>query len=121
MRNVLLVLVLLLAGCASSSEPVTAAAPVSLGMSAADLRSYFGEPRRIETNPDGSARWFYRFRTAAQIEAESHTVRKESDTGLEVSRLWRRTKTFSAPEQAVHVSAEGFVVAPVPEGAVVRR
>ena len=118
-RDIALVAVglFLLAGCAST--PKTADVAVQSGMSRADLRFYFGEPLRIVPGPWGGEDWYYRF--------VSLKTRPTGATGV-IEEVGDNTSyvsvglAFSKETEAlpIHVSAEGYVISPVPTGKVVK-
>ena len=110
--------VIAFAGCATVSE--TSDTPVRLGMLRDDLRYHYGEPLRIERGPSGGENWYYRFVTwrPHQTQESTTTVDPGESTssvsvGFGVSR--------ESEERPIHVSAEGVVVKPIPEGKVVPR
>ena len=103
------------AGCASA--PPTSDIAVRLGMSRDDLRFFFGEPLRIERAASGGEDWYYRFvawktqPTHASGTTDEFGERTSyASVGLDFSR--------NTEERAIHVSAEGLVVAPLPAGKV---
>jgi hypothetical protein len=120
MRNIIIAISLLVpAGCATAPEGKHAT--VMEGMSRNNLRFYFGEPSRIETTASGGETWYYRF--------SSWNAQPSSNSGTTVDPVTgQRTDYASANlnfsknvvECPVHISADGFVVRPVPEGKVVR-
>ena len=108
----------LLVGCAS--EPKTESATVMPGMSRDDLKFYFGKPLRVEPAASGGEDWYYRFSSwnaqptrTSGVSVESGQLTSYVSENLDVSR--------QVVELPVHVSAEGFVIGPVPEGKVVKR
>ena len=117
-RAVLAVMSLfLLAGCATG--PKTSYSTVLAGMSRNNLRSFFGKPLRIERTASGGEDWYYRFSSvrARPVGASGRTddfgqQASYASSGLEFSR--------QVTELPVHVSAEGFVVKPLPKGKVVK-
>ena len=121
-RRVLFIMMglVLLAGCGTASR--TADIAVQPGMSRETLRRQFGEPLRIEPGPWGGEDWYYRFVTL--------NTRPTGATGVTGDKEFGDNKTsyvgvglkFSKPteEHPVHLSAEGFVIEPVPRGKVVK-
>lgn len=120
MKNIVIALsIMVLAGCASAPEKQYTR--VLEGMSRNNLRYYFGEPLRIEPVGAGDENWYYRFSSwkAAPTGTSGTTV--DTVTG-------DRTDYASAGlnfskdivELPVHISADGFVVKPVPDGKVVK-
>jgi hypothetical protein len=117
-KDVLLICISLfmLAGCASGPEPADVA--VRLGMSRDHLRLHFGEPLRIESAADGGEDWYYRF-----VSWKTHAIGESGTMG----EYGERTSYVSVglefskdPEECpIHVSAEGYVIEPLPNGKVV--
>lgn len=108
---------LLLAGCAGETQ--TAKPPLHSGMSSAALKSRFGEPLRIEPSPAGGEDWYYHFvswKTQPSGSSEtSHEFGQPTSSvtvGLEISR--------NSEDRPVHVSPEGYVTDPLPEGRIVK-
>lgn len=112
-------LVCALAGCATESarsEP----ARVRVGMSRDDLKFFFGNPSRIEPLPDGGEDWYYSFATSSPPQVESSSV---------VDPFGGRTDTVSVTVSdnrtvqrcPIHLSADGLVIEPIPEGKLVGR
>jgi outer membrane protein assembly factor BamE (lipoprotein component of BamABCDE complex) len=107
----------LLAACASN--PKHAYTTVVEGMSRNNLRYYFGEPLRIVPTASGGEDWYYRFASwktkptgTAATHEEYGAPTTYVSTGMD---FWREVV-----ELPVHLSPEGFVVAPVPKGKVDR-
>ncbi len=104
-------------GCATETK--FEQARVRVGMSRDDLKFYFGEPLRIENaGPDGEY-WYYRFVSPenAQVDgAVVHDVVDGSDT-VAVSITPGRAKA----DLPIHVSPDGHVVEPIPEGKILGR
>jgi hypothetical protein len=107
----------LLAGCATESE--TSSPTVLAGMSRNDLKFYCGEPLRVESGASGSEDWYYRFSSwqpeptgEAGTSADFGQQTSYVSGGLQISK--------QVLELPVHVSAEGFVVPPVPKGKIVK-
>jgi hypothetical protein len=104
-------------GCATTHEAKYS--NVLEGMSRNVLRYNFGEPLRIEPGVSGGEDWYYHFVSwQSQPTGESGT---KDDFGQTTSYA-SAGLTFSEPvvELPVHVSAEGFVVPPIPKGKVVK-
>jgi len=88
-------------------------------MSRGDLKLYFGEPLRIEPATTGGENWYYRF--------VSWKPRPTSEAGTRVD-FGQNTSYVSVglvfsddpQEHPIHVSSEGLVVGPLPDGKVVR-
>ncbi len=107
----------LLAGCAT--PPETSVIAVRLGMTRDNVKLHFGEPLRIESLPSGGENWYYRFAIW-----NPHPT-SESGTTIELGQPTSyATSSFSfskeTQERPIHISAEGFVVEPLPDGKVVK-
>ena len=109
---------LLLAGCAT--DPQSKYTTVMEGMSRNNLRFYFGEPTRIVQTPRGED-WYYRF-------AFWHAA-PTSDSGTTIDPATGERSNYASVildiskdsvEMPVHVSPDGFVVRPVPEGKIIK-
>ncbi len=104
-------------GCATKHESTYSS--VLEGMSRNVLRYNFGEPLRIAPGAAGGEDWYYRF-SALQIQPTGSSATSKDfgqqttyvSVGLELSR--------PVVELPVHVSAEGFVVPPLPKGKVIK-
>jgi hypothetical protein len=111
---------LLLPGCATTEDPVTSEFAVRVGMSRETLRLRYGEPVRIEKVAGGGEDWYYRFYAwKVQPVGESGTSVEYGEKTSYVSVGISSSK--ESGERAIHLSAEGLVVRPIPEGKVVRR
>ena len=124
MKNRFLVLgiagLLVLCGCATTEEPVTSEFPVRMGMPSNYLRERFGEPLRIEKRAGGGEDWFYQFYGwKVSPVSESGTRVEYGEKSSYVSVGVSSTKLNG--EQPIHLSPEGLVIGPIPEGKVVRR
>ena len=113
----LAILSFLFGGCAS--DPHDAYSTAMAGMSRNNLRFYFGEPLRIEPTSGGGEDWYYHFKTwKTQATGDSGT---NNDFG-EQSSYASAGLQFSQEtvDRPVHLSADGFVVEPVPKGKIVK-
>jgi hypothetical protein len=88
-------------------------------MSRDDLKSHFGAPLRVEPANSGGENWYYHFvawkaqPTDAEVTKSDYGDKTTQVTaGLQISR--------DTEERAIHVSAEGYVIEPLPEGKIVR-
>jgi outer membrane protein assembly factor BamE (lipoprotein component of BamABCDE complex) len=107
---------LLLSGCASG--PKQPEPTVQPGMTREQVRMCFGEPLRIERNDGGGEDWYYRF--------VSWKTRPTGSTE-QIEQSWEKTDYVTLglgfnkqkQEQAIHLSADGRVVAPLPKGKIV--
>jgi hypothetical protein len=117
---VLMASLLALAGCATTEEPVTSEFPVRVGMPGSYLRERFGEPLRIEQRAGGGEDWYYQFYGwKVSPVSESGTRVEYGEKSSYVSVGVSSTKLNG--EQPIHLSPEGKVIGPIPEGKVVRR
>jgi outer membrane protein assembly factor BamE (lipoprotein component of BamABCDE complex) len=116
---VALFLMLLAAGCSTDSEQTVNNIRVQAGMSRDDLKLYFGEPLRVEPAATGGENWYYRFASWKADPEESSGISADDGT---VNHYTSRSVTFSKSTEVypVHISPVGLVVAPVPDGKVVR-
>jgi outer membrane protein assembly factor BamE (lipoprotein component of BamABCDE complex) len=112
----LLPALLLLAGCVTESHP---SPKLYTGMSRDDVRSLFGKPLRIEPNAVGGEDWIYTF--------GSRTPNPEvqtSESGDAFNHERSTTASYSFPsdkhEAAIHLSPDGHVIEPLPEGNIAR-
>ncbi|HWD92765.1 MAG TPA: hypothetical protein VG938_10480 [Verrucomicrobiae bacterium] len=89
------------------------------GMSREDLRSLYGKPVRVEPNPAGGEDWIYRF-SSRNPDPQVQT----SETGDAFNRESSTTASYSFPsdqhEAVIHLSPDGQVIEPLPEGHIVR-
>ncbi len=106
-----------LSGCVTDNSD---APQLYVGMSRDHLRSHFGEPLRIEPAAAGGEDWYYSFLTWATPQVESSSsydpVGGRSDS-VSVSL----SDSKSTQEYPVHLSADGFVMGPLPPGRIVGR
>lgn len=86
-------------------------------MSRTDLRVYFGEPLRIERGPWGGEDWYYRF--AAWKTGPTGSTGTTEEFGERTSYV-SVGLAFSkdTEERPIHLSAEGYVIEPLPKGRV---
>ena len=118
--NLALILsILLFAGCAT--EPEITHTTVMEGMSRNNLRFYFGEPLRTETTASGGEIWYYNFSSWNSNPTTDSGTTVDAATGQRTDYT-STTLNFSKDtvERPVRISADGFVVRPIPEGKVVR-
>jgi hypothetical protein len=108
----------LLAGCASQGRH--GYSKVLPGMSRNLLRADFGEPVRITPAAAGGEDWYYRFSSlrVRPAAAAADTTDDFGQRSSSISTSWDFSKQVE--ELPVHISADGFVVEPVPKGRVVR-
>ena len=108
----------LLAGC--ETTPDTSSSEVHLGMTRERLRARFGEPVRIEPVANGGEDWYYRFLAwKARPSGETGVAVSPGGTESYVSATVVAAK--EAEERPIHVSPEGVVVEPIPEGKIIRQ
>jgi len=108
----------LFAGCASDSKPDPNG--VRAGMIRSDLIQNFGEPVRMQHLDNGGENWYYPFSAW-----KKHAT---SDSGT-INDFGERTTSGSVglefakeiEEQPIHISPEGYVIHPLPEGKIVKK
>ncbi len=109
-----------MAGCVT--EPELERSPIRVGMSRQDLRFFFGEPVRIEAIDSGGEDWYYRFVSSESPQVDGAVSQDPVDgTGavaVSVSGLPGKAGKVELP---IHLSAEGRVIEPIPEGKLLRR
>lgn len=109
---------LALTGCLDA--PQAPANSVRLGMSRDDLRSRFGEPMRIEAAGQAGEIWYYRFVSWSNHPTGStETVHDFNGQTSSVTVGWQFTR--ETEERPVHISPDGYVVDPLPEGKIVQK
>ncbi len=112
--------VVALAGCVTESGPDSYRPRVRVGMSRDDLRAAFGKPLRVEAAAAGGEDWFYAFAPADASPVDTTTSYDSSGArtdSLSITLPDPRTKQ----ELPIHLSAEGYVIEPLPEGDLVHR
>jgi outer membrane protein assembly factor BamE (lipoprotein component of BamABCDE complex) len=106
-----------LAGCSTTDEKTYST--VMEGMSRNVLRYNFGEPLRVEPTANGGETWYYRFSSWQTQPVSSSGTR--DDFGEKTSYISAGVDfSKQVMELPVHVSADGFVVPPLPKGKVVK-
>lgn len=112
-----LLMIFTLAGCATNSEPTPIA--VRVGMSRDDLRLFFGSPLRIDSRPSGEEDWIYTLRSAPTAEVQTTVENNGTNVVRSTSVAYSSLKNkYEAP---IHLSADGHVIEPLPEGTLIRR
>jgi hypothetical protein len=110
--HISVVVALLITSCATGSDRPTLFA----GLSRDRLKAKFGEPIRIEHLFGGAQDWYYSFSRPLEVQATSdHDVPVDTE-----SAAIAVTKSSGTQELPVHISPEGFVMEPLPEGHIVR-
>ena len=105
------------AGCATTHEP--AYSTVLEGMTRNVLRFNFGESLRIEPRASGGEDWCYRFSSwQTQPTGSTSTSNEFGERTSSVNAGLNFSK--QVVERPVHLSSDGFVVPPLPEGKVVK-
>jgi hypothetical protein len=91
-------------------------------MSRTELKIMYGEPLRIEANAAGGQDWYYHFYSRFKGHAVSATVSSETDfQGNTVSSSSESYQLGNdTDEEPIHLSAEGYVVDPLPSGKVLK-
>ena len=106
---------LALLGC--DEVPQTSHNSVRLGMSREDLRARFGEPLRIEKAAAGGEDWYYRFISWTTNPAGGPGTTEAGYEKLSYFSVgWEASRNSEV--RPVHLSAEGVVIEPVPDGKV---
>ncbi len=109
----------ILGGCSTDSSSTAPEAHVQLGMSRDDLKFYFGNPVRIEPVAGGGENWIYRFSAWKTEQQNSSDTTYDFDGKTTTSSVSWQFGT-ETEEKPVHISAEGFVVKPLPGGKLVK-
>jgi hypothetical protein len=122
MRNIILAAgaSILLAGCATPPDNISDIA-VRIGMTTSELKVMYGEPLRVEPNGSGGEDWYYHFYSwgAGQtVTVSSQTTDAAGNTLDSSSKDLQVGK--GTIEEPIHVSPEGYVVAPLPSGKVIK-
>ncbi len=109
---------LLLTGCETPSD--SSYIPVRVGIPRSDLKFYFGEPLRIEPVAAGGEDWYYHFVSWETHPAQSAgtTTNEFGQTSTYISASFGSSR--DTEERPIHVSAQGYVIEPLPEGKIVR-
>ena len=111
----LLLVVAIFAGCATESDSPT----LYVGMSRDRLKSLFGEPLRVERTRTGGEDWYYPFSSWKNSNLEGSV---DNDG---VTRTTSASMTISdgnnTRECPIHLSPDGYIVAPLPVGTIVGR
>jgi len=120
MKNIAIALsIMVLAGCASPSEKHYTR--VMEGMSRNNLRYYFGEPLRVESTGAGGENWYYRFSSWKKEPTGTSGTTIDPVTGGRTDYAYAGLNfSQDVAELPVHLSADGFVIKPVPAGKVVK-
>ena len=89
-------------------------------MSRDDLRACFGKPVRIEPAASGGEDWYYNFGSGNAPQVDTSTSYDSSGARTDsVSLTVSDTKTTQ--ELPIHLSSDGYVIEPIPEGTVDRK
>jgi hypothetical protein len=103
-----------LTGCVTDSRP----AQIQVGMSRDEVRACFGKPLRVEPAASGGEDWYYSFALwNTQVDG---TVSRDDFGGRSTSGSFSISGERNAQECPVHLSGDGYVVDPVPDGKIVR-
>ncbi|HEY1170649.1 MAG TPA: hypothetical protein VGH19_04695 [Verrucomicrobiae bacterium] len=113
----LILLVILVTGCSTTSEPLVIDTPMRVGMTREELRAKFGPPLRIERSNDGAENWYYNFGTQS---TSPTTFTETTQTPHEKTVTYGVSygKSLSYSEAAVKLSPLGKIET-VPPGKVV--
>lgn len=110
------IFLLVLSGC--EETPAPSRPSIWSGMTREGLRVRFGEPLRIAAAADGGEDWYYRFATwEGHPTGSSQTTEEFGQKTSSVTVGWQESRTVE--EKAVHLSADGMVIEPIPQGKVV--
>jgi hypothetical protein len=108
---------LLLTGCESPTQ--TSEIKLRLGMSRDEVKSYYGDPLRIEPAQSEGENWYYHFVSWDKHPTEEAGTREDTAGKTSyVSVGYEFTK--NTEERPVHISTNGVVIEPLPEGKVVK-
>jgi len=119
-RNIVLLVISLVVFAGCESAPETKDSELRPGMSRDDIKFYFGTPLRIEAGAAGGEDWYYRFvswKTNPTQETGTREDSGERTTYVSVALDYSKDDA----ERPIHVSAEGYVIEPLPEGKIVKR
>ncbi|HEY1786545.1 MAG TPA: hypothetical protein VGJ73_00240 [Verrucomicrobiae bacterium] len=122
MRDLILVTgaLILFAGCATPPDNTSDIA-VRIGMTTSELKVMYGEPLRVESDGSGGENWYYHFyswgagQTVTVSSQTTDAAGNTLDSSSEDLQVGKGTM-----EEPIHVSAEGYVVAPLPSGKVIK-
>ncbi len=106
-----------LAGCVTTDSD---APQVRVGMSRDDLRAHFGEPLRIEPAPYGGEDWYYTFASWGSPQVDRSTSYDPSGARTDSVSV-SLSDARSTQECPVHLSNDGYVTEPIPDGQIVRK
>ncbi|HZV36535.1 MAG TPA: hypothetical protein VFB72_18300 [Verrucomicrobiae bacterium] len=113
-----LIILLALTGCVD--EPPASVNSICPRITRDDLRSRFGEPLRTEAAGPSGEIWYYRFVSwSNHPTGSSETVHDFNGQSSTVTVGWQFTRV--SDERPVHISPDGYVIEPVPEGRIVQK
>jgi len=104
-----------LEGCVSRPDSPA----LFVGMSAERLKARFGEPIRVERAPSGGEDWYYSFTSWRNADVEASGYTDATSHSVSVSAVI--SDDGNTQEQPVHISPDGYVIAPLPSGKIVPR
>jgi hypothetical protein len=87
-----------------------------MGMSRDRLKARFGEPLRVENAPAGGEDWFYSFSGPPDVQASSYHDAQSNSDSVSVTI----SNSTGTQERPIHLSPEGYVIQPLPNGHIVR-
>jgi len=87
-------------------------------MSRDDIRSHFGEPLRIERVASGGEDWYYSFVSWSGPQIDAAASRDPFDPTVSSVSV-SVSGTRSTQDCPIHLSADGYVLEPVPNGKIV--
>jgi hypothetical protein len=108
----LLLAMAIVAGCATDSDSPA----LYVGMSRDRLKARFGPPLRIEHSPAGGEDWYYSFPGSPDVQTSRYLDEstKSDSTSITISG------GAGTEERPVHLSPDGYVIEPLPQGHIVR-
>lgn len=112
---------ILFVGCATAPENASDVA-VRVGMSRTELQVMYGQPLRVEPNDSGGQDWYYHFYSwgagGQTVTVSGETTDPAGNTTDSSSESLQVGKGIE--EEPIHLSPEGYVVAPLPSGKVIK-
>jgi len=101
--------------CVSDSYSPT----LFVGMSRDRLKLHFGEPLRVERTPSGGEDWYYSFASWRNTDVQGSVYHDGASNSGSVSATISDENNIR--ECPVHLSAEGYVRAPLPAGKIIAK
>ena len=120
-RALILVLFAAVAVAGCVTEEPEPAARVRVGMSRDDLRFYFGEPLRVQATESGGEDWYYRFVSWNPPQVDGAVSHDDLEGSHSVSVSMSGLGSSIKEQRPIHLSADGRVIEPIPEGTILGR